>query len=76
MLKKEIAKIEHKTKKKNSSSFIQEEVTSEEIAKCVSQWTGIPVERMLENPYFLYPLKNKKQHCSCCYLIAFKRLPG
>jgi hypothetical protein len=37
MLKKEIAKIEHKTKKKNSSSFIQEEVTSEEIAKCVSQ---------------------------------------
>ncbi len=49
MLKKEIAKIEHKTKKKNSSSFIQEEVTSEEIAKCVSQWTGIPVERMLEN---------------------------
>ncbi len=48
LLKKEIAKIEANTKKKNAS-FIQEEVSSEEIAKSVSQWTGIPVKRMLEN---------------------------
>jgi len=48
LLKKEIEKIEKNTKK-NGASFLKEEVTSEEIARCVARWTGIPVERMLEN---------------------------
>ena len=46
-IKKEIKKLETESAKK-TNSLLKEEVGSEEIAQVVSQWTGIPVSKMLE----------------------------
>lgn len=48
-LEKQLATRESKIKKLQSSrKILKEEVTSEEIARVVSRWTGIPVMKMLE----------------------------
>jgi ATP-dependent Clp protease ATP-binding subunit ClpB len=46
---KEIKKIQDKLNKmQDDGAILKEEVTEEDIAKIVSNWTGIPVEKMLE----------------------------
>ncbi|HWT92752.1 MAG TPA: ATP-dependent chaperone ClpB [Solirubrobacteraceae bacterium] len=45
-LEKALAEAESKTD--GNAGFLQEEVTSEDIAEVVAKWTGIPVARMLE----------------------------
>jgi len=48
-LEKEIEKYEQKLRKlQKKHSFVKQEVTAEDIANIVSQWTGIPVYRLLE----------------------------
>jgi ATP-dependent Clp protease ATP-binding subunit ClpB len=48
-LKKELKKSEKKlTRIQKKSSILKGEVTDEDIAKVVSQWTGIPVTKLLE----------------------------
>ena len=47
-LKKEIQTLEEEAKKKNENRLLKEEVGPEEIAEVVSQWTGIPVRKMLK----------------------------
>ena len=47
-LKKEIAVLEEKVKKRTDSSLLKEEVGPEEIAEVVSQWKGIPLRKMLQ----------------------------
>ena len=46
-IKEQIKKLEKESAKK-TNSLLKEEVGSEEIAQVVSQWTGIPVSKMLE----------------------------
>ena len=48
-LNKELAELERQLHKdKEQELFVREEVTEEDIAMVVSQWTGIPVSKMLE----------------------------
>ncbi|MGB9621177.1 MAG: ATP-dependent chaperone ClpB, partial [Brevinematia bacterium] len=47
---KEIEELSNKLKElQKDGSLLREEVTEEDIAKIVSEWTGIPVKRMLES---------------------------
>lgn len=46
-LEKKLKSLEEKSKE-NKSKMVKEEVTSEEIAIVLSKWTGIPVNKMLE----------------------------
>ncbi|HRH94040.1 MAG TPA: Clp protease N-terminal domain-containing protein, partial [Candidatus Peribacteria bacterium] len=49
-LEAELKKVEKALEKAaDGSTLLKEEVTSEDIAKVVSRWTGIPVTRMLES---------------------------
>jgi ATP-dependent Clp protease ATP-binding subunit ClpB len=43
-----VAKSAELTKIQETESFLKEEVTDEDIARVVSKWTGIPVNKMLE----------------------------
>lgn len=45
---KELEAAQEANETKNENTLLRETVTSEEIAKIVSRWTGIPVSRMLE----------------------------
>ena len=45
-LERELAEAEERTN--GNAGFLQEEVTSEDIAGTVAKWTGIPVSRLLE----------------------------
>ena len=47
-LQKKIKGLEEKAQEKTSNSLLKEEVGPEEIAEVVSQWTGIPLKKMLE----------------------------
>lgn len=47
-LNKKLQEAENKSKNKNGS-LLRDEVTSEEIAKIVAKWTGIPVTKLLES---------------------------
>ncbi|MBD3244742.1 MAG: ATP-dependent chaperone ClpB [Candidatus Moranbacteria bacterium] len=48
-LEKEIAKNQEKLNKmQEQGAILKEEVTQEDVAKVVSRWTGVPVEKMLE----------------------------
>jgi len=47
-LNKKLQEAESKSKNKNGS-LLRDEVTSEEIAKIVAKWTGIPVMKLLES---------------------------
>ena len=47
-LKKEMAEMEEKAKKKTNRTLLKEEVGPEEITEVVSQWTGIPLKKMLQ----------------------------
>ena len=51
-LEKQLAKVEHaeqaQEEEGKKSSLLREEVTQEDIAKIVSVWTGVPVDKMLE----------------------------
>ena len=47
-LKKEIALLEEQAQKKGPRTLLREEVGPEEIAEVVSQWTGIPLNKMLK----------------------------
>lgn len=47
-LKKELADLEKQAQKKPENPLLKEEVGSEEIAEVVSQWTGIPLQKMLK----------------------------
>ena len=47
-LQKEIKELEKKAQVKNKNTLLKEEVGPEEIAQVVSQWTGIPVQKMLK----------------------------
>ena len=47
-LKKEISLLEEKAGQKSDNILLKEEVGPEEIADVVSQWTGIPLNKMLE----------------------------
>jgi len=47
-LKKQIKKLEKKAQDKNKNMLLKEEVGPEEIAQVVSQWTGIPLQKMLK----------------------------
>ena len=40
---------EAEKKSKNGTSLLRDEVTSDEIAKIVSKWTGIPVTKLMES---------------------------
>jgi ATP-dependent Clp protease ATP-binding subunit ClpB len=46
----EVAKLEKQKKRKtgNQNSMLKEEVTEEEIAEIISQWTNIPVTKLIE----------------------------
>lgn len=46
--KKQIKKLEKKAQDKNKNTLLKEEVGPEEIAQVVSQWTGIPLQKMLK----------------------------
>ena len=46
-LQKEISDLEEKAKGKKENTLLKEEVGPEEIAEVVSQWTGIPLKKML-----------------------------
>ena len=47
-LKKEIENLEAQAQKKPDNTLLKEEVGPEEIAEVVSQWTGIPLQKMLQ----------------------------
>ena len=47
-LKRKIKELEDKAQKKEENSLLKEEVGPEEIAEVVSQWTGIPLKKMLQ----------------------------
>ena len=49
-LEEDITRLEEQLKKLHADGegLVREEVTSEEVAEVVSQWTGVPVARMLE----------------------------
>ena len=47
-LKKEISALEEQAQKKSDKTLLKEEVGPEEIAEVVSQWTGIPLKKMLQ----------------------------
>ena len=47
-LQKEIEELEKKAQVKNKNTLLKEEVGPEEIAQVVSQWTGIPLQKMLK----------------------------
>ena len=47
-LQKEIKELEKKAQVKNKNTLLKEEVGPEEIAQVVSQWTGIPLQKMLK----------------------------
>lgn len=47
-LEKELEKAMKESNDKDSSSVLKEEVTEEEIAKIVSQWTNIPLSKLVE----------------------------
>ena len=47
-LQKQIQELEKKAEDKNKNTLLKEEVGHEEIAQIVSQWTGIPVQKMLQ----------------------------
>ena len=47
-LQKKIKELEKKAQKKPDNTLLKEEVGPEEIAEVVSQWTGIPVKKMLK----------------------------
>ena len=46
-LQKKISKLEKKAQEKSDNTLLKEEVGPEEIAEVVSQWTGIPLKKML-----------------------------
>ena len=47
-LQKKIKELEKKVKNKTENTLLKEEVGPEEIAEVVSQWTGIPLKKMLQ----------------------------
>ncbi len=47
-LKKEMADLEEQAKNKKENMLLKEEVGPEEVAEAISQWTGIPLKKMLE----------------------------
>ena len=47
-LKKEITALEEQAKNKKKNTLLKEEVGPEEIAEVISQWTGIPLKKMLQ----------------------------
>ena len=47
-LKNKIKELEEKVQVKSQNTLLKEEVGPEEIAEVVSQWTGIPLKKMLE----------------------------
>ena len=47
-LKKEITTLEEQAKNKKKNTLLKEEVGPEEIAEVISQWTGIPLKKMLQ----------------------------
>ena len=47
-LQKQIQELEKKAEDKNKNTLLKEEVGHEEVAQIVSQWTGIPVQKMLQ----------------------------
>ena len=47
-LQKELEALEKQSKENNSNTLLKEEVGPEEIAEVVSQWTGIPLQKMLQ----------------------------
>lgn len=47
-LKKELADLEKQAQTKTENTLLKEELGSEEIAELVSQWTGIPLQKMLK----------------------------
>ena len=47
-LQKQIKELEKKAQDKNENTLLKEEVGPEEIAQVVSQWTGIPLQKMLK----------------------------
>ena len=47
-LQKKIKELEKKAKEKTNNSILKEQVGPEEIAEVVSQWTGIPLKKMLQ----------------------------
>ena len=48
-LQKKLVKLEQDLKSKESQFLLREEVRPEDIARIVSQWTGLPVHKMLES---------------------------
>ena len=47
-MQKEISRLEKQAEEKPEGSLLKEEVGPEEIAEVVSQWTGIPVKKMIQ----------------------------
>ncbi len=47
-IKKELSALEEKARDNSSHSLLKEEVGPEEIAEVVSQWTGIPLKKVLQ----------------------------
>ena len=47
-LKKQVTELEQKAQKKPLNTLLKEEVGPEEVAEVVSQWTSIPIKKMLQ----------------------------